>query len=313
MRGKFVSALIEEMRVDESIFVITADMGFGVFEDLKLEFPERFLNTGVAEANSVAIAAGLAMSGFKVVFYAQAPFATMRCFEQIRLDVASNNLNVKVVGTSSGFTLSQYGTSHYAVEDVGIMRILPNFTIICPGDLQEAEQATKFILNHSGPAYLRIGRSNSGPDIKIHKKKKILKRGRPIFIEGNGDVAIFATGSMLFSAYQVYKLLFKVGIKTSLFSVPFIKPIDGIYMKKAMAGKKIIFTIEEHSEIGGLGTAISEFIIKENIKIQMIKIGTKDKFVHLTGSRDFLLSQHGLSVSQIKNFIKQQIRKTGLS
>lgn len=307
MRGKFVNTLIEKMRGDESIFVITADMGFGVFEDLKLEFPDRFLNTGVAEANSVAIAAGLAMSGFKVVFYAQAPFVTMRCFEQIRLDVASNNLNVKVVGTSSGFTLSQYGTSHYAVEDVGIMRILPNFTIICPGDLQEAEQATKFILNHNGPAYLRIGRSNSGPDIQIHKKKQTLKKGRPLFIEGGGSVAIFATGSMLLGAYKVHKLLFKEGVRISLFSVPFIKPIDRAYMKKVIAGKKIIFTIEEHSEIGGLGAAISDFVMEEGLKIRVFKIGTKDKFVHLVGSRDFLLSQHGLSVSQIRKYIKKHI------
>lgn len=309
MRGKFVKTLIDRMRRDPKIFTVTADMGFGVFEELKKEFPDRFLNAGVAEANSIGIAAGLAMSGYKVVFYAQAPFATLRCFEQIKLDVASSNRNVKIVGTSSGFTLSQYGTSHYAVEDVGIMRILPNMMIISPGDLFEVEAATNFMLNSDGPAYLRIGRSNAGPDIKIHGSEVILKTGRPISIEQNGDAAIFATGSMLYYAHQVWKSLSKNKIKISLFSAPFIKPIDTAYLKKLLKDKKIIFTIEEHSKIGGLGTAIAELVAEENLKVPVIRMGTEDKFVHLAGSRDYLLSRHNLSVKQIEIRIKAKLKK----
>ena len=267
MRDTFVRILIKRMRTDTSIFVVTADMGFGVFEELKKEFPDRFLNAGVAEANSVGVSAGLAMSGYTVIFYAQASFATLRCFEQIRLDVASNNLNVKIAGTSSGFTLSQYGTSHYSVEDMGIMRTLPNMTILSPGDLFEAEAATNFMLDNDGPMYLRIGRSNAGPDIKIHRTMPLLRAGRPLMVRRGGSAIIFAAGSMLYNALRAWELLMKSGVKSSLFSSPFLKPIDTAFVKKILKGKNIIFTLEEHSEIGGLGSAIAELVAENNMKI----------------------------------------------
>jgi hypothetical protein len=147
MRSAFVNTLKELARKDERIFLVTADMGFSVFESFREEFPNRFLNTGIAEQNTIGIAAGLAMSGKIVYVYSIIPFVTMRCFEQIRLDLAYNNANVKLVGVGAGFTYGSMGSSHHAIEDISIMRSIPNMTVFCPGDPFETEEIISFQLS----------------------------------------------------------------------------------------------------------------------------------------------------------------------
>src|SRR5258708_5409423 len=155
MRTAFIQRLISLMHEHEDIITLTVDMGFSVFEDIQKQFPKRFINTGVTEQSSMSIAAGFALSGYKVFFYAQAPFATMRCFEQIRLDIAYNNLNVTIVGAASGFSSNQLGVSHFALEDVALMRLLPGMTIFTPGDPIESEWATIKAYEINGPVYIR--------------------------------------------------------------------------------------------------------------------------------------------------------------
>lgn len=310
MRTIFVKTLTELMRKDAKIITLTADMGFGVFEDLQKEFPDRFINTGVAEANTAGIAAGLALSGYTVFFYAQAPFATMRCFEQIRLDIASNNLNVKIIGTSAGFTLGQYGISHFALEDIAIMRVLPNMRVICPGDLYEAELATRAAYEVKGPVYVRIGRSNIGADQIIHFKKPNLERGKSITIKKGSGAAIFATGSMLFTANEVLGDLKKNKFFPALISTPTIKPFDKGIIFQIAKKVKTIFTLEEHSIIGGLGSAVAEAMADYNIRdLRLIRLGTQDQFLHVAGSRDYLLSLNGLSKEQIVKRILRELKK----
>lgn len=297
------------MRRDPKIMTLTADMGFGVFEDIQKSFGDRFVNTGVAEANTAGIAAGLALSGYTVFFYGQATFVTMRCFEQVRLDIASHNLNVKIIGTSAGFTLSQYGVSHYAIEDVALMRLLPNMTVLCPGDLYEAELATKLAHTINGPVYVRIGRTNSGADKNVHLKKPVLTLGAPILVRKGKGIVLVANGSMLARANEVVLTLEKRGISASLLSMPFVKPIDEKALFKFMKGAKIVFTLEEHTVIGGLGSAVAEVIQDSGRQVPVIKMGIKDAFLHIVGSRDYLLERNQLSVKDIVNTIVRDTKK----
>jgi len=307
MKKTFAKTVAKFMRKNLRIFFVTADMGYDALEGLAQEFPDRFLNVGVSEANSVGISAGLALSGYKVIFYAQATFATMRCFEQVRLDVASNNLDVNIIGTSAGFALSQYGVSHYALEDVGLMRLLPNMKIFCPGDLYEVESATEFILTHKGPSYLRIGRMSGGPDVNIHKKKPVSVTGL-IKIRDGKDVAIVASGSMLIKAVSVGEMLEKSGISSSVFSMPVVKPIN----KKNIARLKrfpLVAVMEEHYAVGGAGSAISEMLWDDHSDPKLLKLGCPDFFIHVAGSREDMLRRCGLSVGKMVSSIKFSLKK----
>ncbi len=169
MRTTFVETLKELARQDERIFLLSADMGYSVFETFREEFPDRFLNTGIAEQNTIGIAAGLAARGKIVFVYSIIPFVTMRCFEQIRLDLAYNKSNVKIVGVGAGFTYGSLGSSHHALEDISLMRSLPNMTVLCPGDPVEARELIKQSCEHTGPVYIRLGK-NGEP--KIHPEDK---------------------------------------------------------------------------------------------------------------------------------------------
>ena len=299
MRDTFVKTLMGMMERDKNIMVVTADMGFNTFEPLRDKLPERFINVGVSEADAAGISAGLALSGYTVFFYAQASFVTLRCFEQIRLDIALNNLNVKIVGTSSGFTLNQYGVSHFALEDVAAMRSLPNMTVMCPGDLYEAEEVTKLSTSFKGPVYIRIGRTNSGKDIRIHSQKPKVKIGEPIFVDKGDGPVIISTGSMLFFAKEVVKKLRSKNIKASLISLPTVKPINANKILKLFGRDKTVYVLEEHSVIGGLGSAISDIVTDRGLPYKVVKMGTQDKFLHVAGSRDYLLELNGLTPEKV--------------
>lgn len=297
------------MRRDPKIMTLTADMGFGVFEGIQKSFGNRFINTGVAEANTAGIAAGFALSGHTVFFYGQATFVTMRCFEQVRLDIASHNLNVKIIGTSAGFTLSQYGVSHHSIEDVALMRLLPNMTVLCPGDLYEAEWAINLAHAIKGPVYVRIGRTSNGADTNIHRKKPILALGSPILLKRGKKAVLIANGSMLARASDVVSVLERRGISTSLISMPTVKPVNKRALLRVVDGAKVVFTLEEHFVIGGLGSAVADAMENSAVHIPIIKLGIRDTFLHIVGSRDYLLAKNKLSVESISSAIIRDIKK----
>ena len=312
MRTAFLHTLVDLMRQHKDIITLTADMGFSVFEDVQKEFPNRFINTGVTEQSTIGLATGLSLSGYTVYVYAQAAFVTMRCFEQIRLDLAYNHVNVKVVGTAAGFSLNQLGVSHFALEDVGLMRLLPGITIFSPGDPYESEWATREAYNIRGPVYIRI--TKSGSPI-IHKGNPKLVVGKGLKIQEGNDASIFVSGSLLPMAKDIVLTLQKKHkIHACLFSIPTIKPIDKnlIISECKRTGK--IFTLEEHSIIGGLGSAVSEIIAESNMRVQFVRLGSPDKFTNITGSQDYLLAYNGLStkkiVKEIMAFLKNEKKTT---
>jgi len=300
MRTAFLETLVGLMRSHEDIITLTADMGFSVFEHIQKEFPTRFINTGVTEQSTVGIATGLALSGFKVYFYAQAPFATMRCFEQIRLDVAYNHVNVKIIGVAAGFSSNQLGISHFALEDVGLMRLLPNMTIFTPGDPIEAEWATKRAYIVDGPVYIRLTKSDSPV---VHVNKPTFRVSRGIKISKGNDISLFVSGSLLPMAQEIVSSLQRKNIHAALISMPTIKPIDReIILKEAKKTGKVI-TLEEHSIIGGLGSIVAEIIAEEGKTVKFHRFGVPDKFTSVTGSPEYLLQYNGLSVARITKSI----------
>jgi len=306
MRKAFVDTMIDLLQKDDKLVLLTADMGFSVFEEVQKRFPTRFINTGVTEQASVGVAAGMALSGFKVFFYAQAPFATMRCFEQVRLDVAYNNLDVKIIGVAAGFSSNQLGVSHFATEDVGLMRLLPGMTVFTPGDPLEADWATRQAYALSTPAYIRL--TKAGSPI-IHKKPLQCEIGKTIKLSSGKDASLFVSGSLLPMGVEIQDVLASKGVSISLFSVPTVKPLDEKAILRQAKTTGNIFTLEEHNIIGGLGSAVAEVLAEANVSVNFRRFGLPDVFTKVTGSVPYLLDHNGLSTEKITKAIHSSLRK----
>jgi len=296
MRTAFINILTELAREDKQIFLLSGDLGFSVFEKFQEEFPDRFFDIGVAEQNMVGIAAGLALSGKKVFIYSIVPFVTMRCFEQIRNDICYQNLNVKIIGAGGGLCYGSAGPTHHSITDIAIMRALPNMTVICPGDPIEVRLAIKTSLDYGKPTYIRIGKRH---EPQVHSDSPGFKIGRGIILEEGSEITLIATGNMLFTAKQVASSLKENGLGIRLISMHTIKPIDQALILKAAHEMKAIFTIEEHSFIGGLGSAVAEILAESNYKILFKRFALPDIYTKDIGNQEYLRGKNGLAVNQI--------------
>lgn len=289
MRKTFINTLIELARKDKDIILITPDMGFSVLEPFFEEFPERSFNAGIAEQNAITMAAGMAFAGKKPYVYTIIPFLVERTFEQIKLDIAYMNANVKLVGIGAGFTYGASGATHHATEDISVMRSLPNMTICCPGDNNEAEQIIRQTILNDKPMYIRIGRHNRG----IFNNEKLVI-GKASVIEKGEDIAIISTSNMLPDAANYCRQLKAQGRKPYLISMHTIKPLDKEIVLELVDKGVEIQTMEEHSVIGGLGSAVAEVIAESGRGIKFKRIGVPDKFSHYIGSQKFIKKQFGL-------------------
>lgn len=303
MKQAFVDSLTKLMEKDGKVIVITADMGFSVFENIQKRFSKRFFNTGITEQASISFAAGLAMSGFKVYFYAQAPFISMRCLEQVRLDIVYNQLDVKLIGSNSGFSLNQYGVSHFGLEDIAIMMTLPKMTIFNPADFIEMTKSMEKSYLIKGPVYIRMTKIGNQT---IHKKN--INVNVPILINKGNDGLLLVSGGLLDRAIQIVASLKKENINLTLYSCPLIKPMSADIILLMSKFKKV-FTLEEHSIIGGFGSIIANLIIDNNIKAKLTKFALPDDYLHVAGTIDYLLDESGLGVGEIVGKIKKSIGK----
>lgn len=284
MRTTFVKTLIDLARKDERIFLLTPDMGYSVLEPFRDEFPDRFLNTGIAEQNTIGVAAGLALTGKIVYVYSIIPFVTMRCFEQVRLDLAYNETNVKLVGIGAGMTYGSLGPSHHGIEDIAIMRAIPNMTVLCPGDPIETSELIKRSYENEGPMYIRLGK-NGEPN--IHSEGTRVEIGKSIQITDGKDLALISTSNTLELAKQWVDEWKEDGISVQLISMPSMKPFDKTCIDELIAKKIPIFTIEEHNIIGGLGSAVAEIIAESGQSTNFKRIGINDTFSHYVGDHNY--------------------------
>lgn len=291
MRTQFIETLKKIARKDNRVFLITADMGYSVFESFREEFPDQFLNTGIAEQNTIGVAAGLAASGKIVFVYSIIPFVTMRCFEQVRLDLAYNNTNVKLVGVGGGFAYGPLGPSHHAIEDIAIMRSLPNMTVLCPGDPIETRELVLRSYELNGPVYIRLGKNN---EPIIHPTESCITIGKAIEVCKGNDLALLTTGTMLETGTKWVEEWKEEGLSVRLISMPSIKPFDTKQVIELIELGIPIVTLEEHNIIGGLGSVVSEIIAESGKAVKFMRIGINDTYSHYVGDHRYLREKFGL-------------------
>jgi transketolase len=277
--------------------LIVGDLGFGVVEPFAKRFPAQFLNAGVAEQNLTGVAAGMALMGRVVFTYSIANFPTLRCLEQIRNDVCYHRTNVKIVALGGGFAYGALGVTHHATEDLAVMRSLPEMTVVAPGDPIEAELATRAIIAHPGPCYLRLGRAG---EPVLHDSGVDFELGKAIQLRDGTDLTIISTGGMLATALDAATQLDVRGISSRVLSMHTLKPLDEDAIAAAARETGAILTLEEHSRIGGLGGAVAEVLAEiEGIHVPFRRIGLPPGFAPLAGSQEYLRAAHGLGAESV--------------
>ncbi|NOZ25644.1 MAG: 1-deoxy-D-xylulose-5-phosphate synthase [Nitrospirae bacterium] len=289
--------LLEAYRDDRDLFVLTADLGFKLFDGFEAESRERFYNVGVAEANMIGIAAGLSLCGKNVYCYSIIPFLVMRPFEQVRVDIAYHGLNVKLVGVGGGFTYGCEGFTHFALEDLALMCSLPNMTVVVPADRFEAESVAAISLQHDGPMYIRLG-GRGGP--VIHDKPPDLKIGRPMVLREGRDIALFATGDMVHSGMRVAGMLSEQGIGTTVVNMHTLKPFDAEFVSGVASAHRAVFSMEEHNVRGGLGSAVAEVLAESGFSGVFRRFGIREEVLRgVVGGADFLRERSGLTPQRL--------------
>lgn len=304
MRDTFVRTLIEEAKRNDKIELVTGDLGFGVLKPFWEQLPDRFTNAGIAEQNMTSVAAGMALEGKTVFTYSIGNFPTLRALEQIRNDCAYHNANVKIVCVGGGFVYGSLGMSHHATEDIAVMRALPGVTVLCPGDLAEAEAATRAIISYRGTCYLRLGR---GGEKRIHEKPIDFKIGRAIKIEDGAEIAIFSTGAIFEEVSGAVEKLKGNGISPTVYTFPTVKPIDRETVEAAASSHKYIFTVEEHNVVGGFGSAVAE-VIAETGGAKLIRLGINDVYSTQVGNQKYLRDFYGISAEKIAERIIKECK-----
>lgn len=298
MRGAFGSVLTEIAKNDTHIVALTADFtkstNLTKFKEL---FPNRFLSVGIAEQNMIGLASGLSSEGERNVFACSfASFISSRCYEQVRINLGYMRNNVKLVGIAAGLGVSYQGNTHYSLEDVSIMRAIPNMIVIVPSDCTEVAKATVELCKHSGPAYLRLVGEGLIPI--VNKDDYKFEIGKGIILKGGKDICIFANGTMLNQAIKVANRLAEKGVDAEVINMHTVKPLDKGLIKSEVLGKKLIISMEEGSVIGGLGSAVAEYVATQEDMPRMLILGINDIFPH-AGSYDYLLKQCGLDEESI--------------
>ena len=302
MRTTFLNTLFELAKQDPRIVFITGDLGFGVAERFMEELPNQFVNAGVAEQNMTGMAVGMALSGKTVFTYSIANFPTLRCLEQVRNDVCYHEADVKVVSVGGGFAYGSMGATHFATEDLGVMRVLPNLLVVAPGDPVETRHATRALVEHSGPCYLRLGKAG---EPVVHKGEIEFKLGKAIRVRNGGDVTLISTGGMLYNTVAAAEMLDAEGLHARVLSMHTLKPLDIEAVQSAAADTGAIVTIEEHSIVGGLGSAVAEVLAEtDGVHARFKRLGVPPHFAPRVGTQEYLLGEHGLAVEQIASSVK---------
>lgn len=305
-RDAYGEALKELGKINKDVVVLDADLSKSTkTAEFQKEFPERFINVGIAEQNLIGTAAGLSTTG-KIPFASSfAMFATGRAFEIIRNSVAYPKLNVKVAATHAGLTVGEDGASHQALEDISIMRTIPNMVVINPADGIEAKKAIIKLAEYVGPAYIRLGRSKV--PVIFDESNYEFEIGKGIQLSDGNDVTIIGTGIMVSMALEAKEILSKEGINARVINIHTIKPIDQDIIIKSAKETGAIVTAEEHNVIGGLGSAVAE-VISENYPVPLSRVGVNDTFGE-SGSGDDLLKKYGLTPENIAKSAREVVLK----
>ena len=309
MRDAFIHTLTELASQHPELLLLTGDLGFGVLNDFIARYPRQFLNVGVAEQNMSGLAAGLALEGHTVFTYSIGNFPTLRCFEQIRNDICYHGANVKIVCVGGGMSYGPLGTSHHATEDLAALRSLPRMLVVSPGDLWEAAEATRCLVSHRGPAYLRLDKSvaplTARPD-------EVFQPGRIRLVRDGSDVTLAATGGILGEALLAANALVEQGILCRVLSVHTVKPLDTDTLVAAASETGGLISIEEHAVDGGLGGAIAEVLMEAGVFPGFfVRMGLRNTFSSVVGSQQYLRKVYSLDAAAIARTVSAKLGIAG--
>jgi transketolase len=306
MRNAFADELTKLGNEDPRVVMLSGDIGNRLFDKFREKHPSRFFNCGVAEANMMGVAAGMGINGLRPVAYTITPFVTTRCLEQIRTDVCYHEAPVTIVAVGAGLSYSGLGPTHHACEDVSFLRSIPNMKVVCPGDAWEVRGALRAAMQQDNPVYIRMGKKG---EPVVHKGPIAdFAIGRAITIEEGSDVALLSTGNMLPEAVHAAHKLKEKGISARVTSFHTVKPLDTDYLTEVFGKFRLVATIEEHSLIGGFGSAVLEWSMDSGVApTRMIRFGTPDKFFKKSGEQEYARHELGLTGDQIADKVVQTL------
>jgi len=303
VRGAFIGTLTKLASEDPSILLMTGDLGFGVFNEYREQLGGQFLNVGVAEQNLAGVAAGIALTGHHVFTYSIGNFPTLRCLEQLRNDVCYHEANVTVVTVGGGMAYGTLGPSHFALEDLAIMRVLPNMTVVAPGDPLEVRALVPQLKDLGGPSYLRLGRAGE-PDVHPPGTEIIL--GRPAVVRSGQGVCVLSTGGMLPVAVKAVDILAKrTALSPTLASVHTLAGVEEDGLRDLIRGHDLVITCEEHSVIGGLGGFVAEYLAEHSPGVRLVRIGLPRSFPTGIGSQEHMRKVNSLDALALERQIAE--------
>jgi transketolase len=295
MREAFVTTLLRKAKLDSRIVLLTGDLGFGVLDSFANELPNQYINCGINEQSMLGMAGGYASEGNTVFVYSIGNFPTLRALEQIRNDICAMNNMVTIVSVGAGYSYGPQGYTHHALEDIAVMRALPNLQVISPADPLETEKITEMLCHPLGPSYLRLGKSK---ETLIHEKTINVSPGKFLRILDGDQGTILFTGSIGIIAKQAANELRAMGLNIGLVSCPFISSLDVEELRKMAAAGPIV-TVEEHSPRGGLASAVLETASFNEIVVNLKIIAAHQKHLSAIGTQQYLRELNGLSVTNI--------------
>jgi transketolase len=307
MRNAFADEITKLGAVDPRVVLLSGDIGNKLFDKFKECAEGRFFNCGVAEANMMSVAAGMALSGLRPVTYTIAPFTTTRCFEQIRVDVCYHVAPVIIVGTGAGLSYAELGPTHHSLEDLALLRSLPGMIVFAPCDAVELRLGLRSALQQDAPLYMRIGKR--GEPI-IHNQQPDFQLGRAITVREGDHVCIISTGNIMPVALNAADILAEDGFSARVESFHTVKPLDTDRLKEVFALYPLVAVVEEHSRLGGLGGSIAEWLVlQDGLRGRMLGFGTDDLFMHEVGSQEYARRKFGLTAENIAKRISGQLAR----
>jgi transketolase len=308
MRKTCLDLVYEIAKTDSRVFFIGSDLGIGTLNQFKAEMPDRFFMEGVSEANLIGMSAGLALEGKIVYASTIATFLTRRCFEQVCLDLCLHNVNVRLIGNGGGLVYAPLGPTHLATEDIAILRALPHMTILAPADATEMRRMMPLTLNHPGPIYIRLGK---GGDPVVTDPAQPFAIGKIFVMRPGAGAVILSTGVMLKRALDAAESLHAKGIEAAVLHCPTVKPLDAAVIRHYASVAPVIVSVEEHTIIGGLGSAVAEILAESDFPSpkRFRRIGIPDVFPDQYGSQDSLLARYGITAERISTTVEQLAAK----
>jgi len=308
VRNAFAAEINAQAASDPRVVLLSGDIGNRLFDTIKASAPDRFVNCGVAEANMMSVAAGMAMNGLRPVVYTIAPFVTTRCLEQIRVDVCYPKLPVVIVGVGAGLSYASLGVTHHSCEDIAMLRALPNMSVVSPADAHEVRGALRAALQHDGPVYLRIGKKG---EPLVHDREPPFTIGKAIVLRAGRQVAFLANGTVVKAALDAAQRLGELGLAAEVMSFHTVKPLDEATLTRVFDEFDLVVTIEEHSVVGGLGSGVAEWLADGGARRgRLLRVGTPDRFLEQSGEQEHARHVFGLTPEHIADRVRARLAST---